>query len=298
MSPGTGRAPYEPAPKRPRLTLPGGSRLAVHVAVNVEDWHYEEKMPRIVLPAPRAYEPISTVPNFAWYSYGMRRDQRRTLDLFAESSERATLSLNASVCDTYPEIVEATERAGWEIMGHAASTRHVDAARRRRTRDRARSARPRRARHRQAPARVARPGTRGVVRNRRYTGVGGAHLLLRLGCGGRPAVRPHGVATGRLVSVPYAVEMNDVVMYGVEKRPDEVMLERGRRHFDRLYAESATQAKVMAIALHPWITGVPHRIGYLEELLRYIAAKPGTVFMTAGEIADWYGAASAAGRLP
>jgi len=44
----------------------------------------------------------------------------------------------------------------------------------------------------------------------------------------------------------------------------------------------------MAIAFHPWIIGVPHRIGFLEELLRYMQLKPGVVFMSGSEILDWY----------
>ncbi len=79
-------------------------------------------------------------------------------------------------------------------------------------------------------------------------------------------------------------------MYGLEKRPDDTLLERGRRHFDRLYRESAAQAKIMAVALHPWIAGAPHRIDYLDALLRHLRAHDGVAFMCGGEIADWYAA--------
>ena len=36
-------------------------------------------------------------------------------------------------------------------------------------------------------------------------------------------------------------------------------------YFDCVYAESAERPKVMAIAVHPYISGVPHRIGYFER---------------------------------
>ena len=47
-------------------------------------------------------------------------------------------------------------------------------------------------------------------------------------------------------------------------------------------------ARVMAISVHPYITGVPHRIGYLEKLYDYILQRPGVVLWTGEEILDWY----------
>jgi len=62
----------------------------------------------------------------------------------------------------------------------------------------------------------------------------------------------------------------------------------GIDQFDRLYQEGADNARVMAISIHPYITGVPHRIRYLEELLDYIRNHDGVCWMTASEIGDWY----------
>jgi hypothetical protein len=66
------------------------------------------------------------------------------------------------------------------------------------------------------------------------------------------------------------------------------MLRRGREQFDRLYEESATSQRVMAISVHPYISGVPHRIRYLEELYRYVLTKPGVLHWTGGQIAEWF----------
>ena len=67
-----GRAPYVPSTEQPRLELPGGARLAIHLIVNVEAWRYDVKLPRQILTAPQGAEPIPDVPNFAWFEYGMR----------------------------------------------------------------------------------------------------------------------------------------------------------------------------------------------------------------------------------
>ena len=46
--------------------------------------------------------------------------------------------------------------------------------------------------------------------------------------------------------------------------------------------------KVMGLAVHPYITGVPHRIGVLEATRDAIASRPGAVFAQGREILDWW----------
>ena len=92
------------------------------------------------------------------------------------------------------------------------------------------------------------------------------------------------------------VEINDVAVYALGKFGGDEFLKRGSDQFDVLYAESATNARVMAISIHPYLTGVPHRIKYLEQLLDYIAGHEGVAFMTASEVGDWYTAAMRALR--
>jgi hypothetical protein len=65
-------------------------------------------------------------------------------------------------------------------------------------------------------------------------------------------------------------------------------LKRGLRQFERLYEESALITRIMSISIHPYLSGVPHRIGYLEELLDTIVTHEGVVFMTGEQILDWY----------
>jgi hypothetical protein len=95
-------------------------------------------------------------------------------------------------------------------------------------------------------------------------------------------------AHGPIVSVPYTVEINDIVMMLIQHHPAEKLLHRGREHFDRLYEDSLASPRVMAISVHPYISGVPHRIRYLAELYRYVLGKKGVVHWTGGEILDWY----------
>ena len=95
---------------------------------------------------------------------------------------------------------------------------------------------------------------------------------------------PHGTIT----TIPYTVELNDITVHALQQHESDVFLKRGIDQFDRLYREGADNARIMAISIHPYITGVPHRIRYLEELLDYIISHEGVALMTASEIGDWY----------
>jgi allantoinase len=281
-----GRAEYVAPAARRRLTLPGGLRLAVHLIVNVEAWRYDTKLPRQVLTAPQGAEPIPDVPNFAWFEYGMRVGIWRVFEALRDARGHVTLAINGAVCDAYPHVVETAARDGWEMMGHGFEQRAmslVDDERAvvRQTLDTLEKATGKRPRGWLGP---------GLVETAKTLDVLAEEGLVYCGDWGPADDVPFDlqVARGRMVAVPYPIDMNDIVIYGLEKRADEALLERGKRQFDRLYRESEQQAKVLAIAFHPWIIGVPHRIGFLEELLSYMLAKAGVGFMSAAELADWY----------
>jgi hypothetical protein len=93
--------------------------------------------------------------------------------------------------------------------------------------------------------------------------------------------------TGDLITLPYPVELNDIPMMAVQHHRSDVFLERVKDTFDRLYQEGETQPRVMAIAVHPFLSGVPHRIKYFEQALAYLN-KPGVLFWTGEQLLDWY----------
>ncbi len=107
--------------------------------------------------------------------------------------------------------------------------------------------------------------------------------------------RPCRIATrtGPLVALPYSVELNDIPLLAIQHHRADEFVERALATLDRLAAEAASPgplggAKVMGFAIHPYITGVPHRIGLLERLLDAILTRSDAVFMQGTEILDWY----------
>jgi peptidoglycan/xylan/chitin deacetylase (PgdA/CDA1 family) len=285
------RVPYSAIADRPPLKLPGGARLAVWTIVNVEDWGIERPMPRTALPPPMGQPLLPDLPNWAWHEYGMRVGFWRMFDCMREFRITPTLAINGIVCKTYPRVAQAAKDEGWEFMGHgwmqqpmhkvedqpAAIRETVETIR-------ALTGKP--------PRGWESPGLTETYETMDHLAAAGIDYVANWVLDDQPVYVK--TATRPVVSVPYTLELNDIAMMVIQNHPAEELLRRGRDQFDRLYAESAQSMRVMAIAIHPYITGVPHRIRYLHELYRYILAKPGVVHWTGGEIADWYRATVAA----
>jgi hypothetical protein len=85
----------------------------------------------------------------------------------------------------------------------------------------------------------------------------------------------------KLIAVQYAHELNDHPVFLRKNHTADEFRDMICRSFDVLYREAETTGKVMAIALHPFLTGVPHRIGALDAALEYIC-KHDKVWRTTG----------------
>ena len=104
------------------------------------------------------------------------------------------------------------------------------------------------------------------------------------------------VKSGRMVAVPYTVELNDIPIYLVQHHRSPELFDRAKDQFDTLYREGADSARIMCISTHPYITGVAHRIKYYDRIFEYMKQFEGVVFMTGSEILDWYNEATSYGR--
>lgn len=285
------RVPYSAIVDRPALALPGGARIVVWTIVNVEEWAIERPMPRTVLPPPMGQPLLPDLPNWAWHEYGMRVGFWRIAECMAKFGVTPTLATNGAVCRNYPRIAQAAREAGWEFMGHGYVQRpmhHVE--------DQRAAIRETIAAIREAAGRAPRgwesPGLTETNETIDLLAAEGIEYVADWVLDDQP-VRI-ATAHGPVVSVPYTLEVNDVPVIAVQQHSPEEFLRRGRDQFDRLYEESARIMRVMTISVHPYLSGVPHRIGYLERLYAHIAARPGVLLWTGEQILDWYRGAAAA----
>ena len=98
---------------------------------------------------------------------------------------------------------------------------------------------------------------------------------------------PLRVKKGNLLSLPYTVELNDVLSHRRGEEAEE-FARQIRDYFDTVYEEGAEQGRVMCIALHPYWVGQPHRIRAVRAALEYVLSHSGVWLARGAEIADWY----------
>jgi len=282
------RLPYSAIVDRPELRLPGGARMVVWTIVNVEDWGIERAMPRTVLPPPMGQPMLPDIPNWSWHEYGMRVGFWRLHDCLKKHGIVPTLAINGIVCRTYPRVAQAAKDAGWEFMGHGwlqAPMHKVE--------DQPAAIRETietiRAFTGKAPVGWESPGLTETLETLDHLAAAGIRYVANWVVDDQPLYLRS--AHGPVVSVPYSLEMNDIAMMVVQHHPASELLQRGKDQFDRLYEESADTMRVMAVAVHPYITGVPHRVRYFEALYEHMRARPGVLFWTGEQIHDWYRAA-------
>lgn len=279
------RVAYTPIHRRPAFRLPGDARVAVWTIVNVETWNPAGPMPRAVLPPPMGQPLLPDIPNWAWHEYGMRVGFWRFLETLGSRGLKASFAVNGAACDVYREACEAAREAKWDFMGHGfvQTPMHTLEDQRAAIADTIRAIT---AFTGHPPRGWESPGLTETDDTLDLLAEAGIEYVADWVLDEQPL--PLATRAGEIASVPYTVEINDVVISAVQQQPSDEIFKRGRDHFDRLYLDGAKAPRVMAISIHPYLTGVPHRIKYLEMLYDHILAHEGVVMWTGAEILDWY----------
>ncbi|NYT68573.1 polysaccharide deacetylase family protein [Pusillimonas noertemannii] len=276
---------YFPYRNRPRIAWPGGARIAVWVAPNIE--FYEFDPPNNPKRKPWA-RPHPDVLAYSHRDYGNRAGWQRMMRAMDETGFRGSVSLNVAMCDHHPEIIKACADRGWEFFSHGIyNTRYVYGMTREEERGIVVDSRETIKKWTGqsmdgwlSPALSNNPWSLDVLAEE------GVRYTCDLFHDDQPT--PVHVSSGRLISVPYSLEMNDTIVYNVNLFTPRHYGEIIKRQFDQLYAEGAQSGTVMCIPLHPYLVGQPHRIDAFAEALAYIAGHEGVWLATGREIAQHY----------
>ena len=279
------RIPYELSSHRKKLKGPGGKRLIVHLVINVEHWRFDAPMPRKIITAPHGAEHVPDVPNYSWAEYGMRCGMPRLLKLITERGLAASTSINAGVVDAYPACAEAMREAGWEFIGHGLHQKSMQAeadetALIQGAIEKVESFTGVKMRGWLSPGLKQTPDTPDILKQ----------LGIDYACDWVVDDLPTWMTTkhGPLLAMPYNLEINDSIVYAIEKHASPELYRRMTDTIAAFEKEYDGGSRVLPIGLHPHLMGVPHRIGYLERMLDDLMARDDTIFMAGGEIADWF----------
>lgn len=264
--------PYQAIVDRPPVRWPNGARVAVWVIPNIEHFHLEL--------GPSAPD----VRNYSRRDYGNRVGVWRLMEVMEKHRVRGTVALNGEVARYYPRIMQEVRRLQWELMGHGLTN----------------------------SAMLTGLGkddeTSVIARTRQMIEKQGQRMRGWLGPGLTETwntldlLREHGVEyvcdwvnddlpyrmNNGLYAIPYSIELNDMPLFNMPSIDIEDFHRRICETFDVLYEEGGRNGRVMGIALHPFLIGVPHRIRYLDKALSHIAAHDKVWFALGSEIIEAY----------
>jgi peptidoglycan/xylan/chitin deacetylase (PgdA/CDA1 family) len=286
--PSHNRYPYSPIPARAVYDWPDGKRLAIYVGLNLEWFSFGEGLGAELAPG----GPQPDVLNYAWRDYGNRVGVFRLAELFAEMQLPVSLLINSEMYRHAPETVAAFSDA--ELVGHGRTNSE---------RQGELSEYEERLLIEETTAAIKRhsgkcprgwlgpwisqsPLTPDLLQEAGY------RYLLDWCHDDQPVWMK--TRHGRILSVPYPQELNDIPQIVARKREGPEFADMIVDAFEVMQEECAKRPLVMGIALHAYIVGWPHRFKHLARAMRHIKQRAGerVWFTTAGQIADY------AGQLP
>ena len=282
------RLAFSPIESRPPLQLPDGLRLILWPLLSLEQWDIARPMARMVITPPQGQPMLPDHPNWSWHEYGMRVGFWRLKRMLDALRISPTVTLNARVCETYPQVAQACVDAGWELNAHGYDQMPM---------------------HKlddqkavidksvaiiekfwgRAPRGWFGPGLTQTFDTLDYLSEAGVEYIGDWVLDDEPVTLK--TTHKPVVALPYNFEIHDIVMMALQHLPSDQWHSRALDHFRTLYEESAERPKVMAMACHPYLSGVPHRIGHVERTFAELLAHDGVVAWDGAKILDWYLAA-------
>ena len=280
------RVDYSPIIDRPIIKWPNGARVALWISPNVEHYEYMPDYDGVRDPWPRT--PYPDVLQYSYRDYGNRVGFWRMLEPLDKYNIKCCVSLNMAVMEHFPQIAEAMVQRDWDFMSHGIyNTRFLNTYTEEQEREFYRDTIDTLRRHTGkqlkgmlGPAISGTPATPDLMAE--------AGLIYHTDWMHDDQPVPIKVKSGRLISVPYSIELNDSGLFRDNHYEGDYFARICKDQFDRLYREGAESGRVMCIALHPFLIGQPHRIKYLDEILEYIMGHDAVWQTTADEIADYY----------
>lgn len=278
-----GRYGYTPITGRADYTWPGGKRLAVYIGLNLEHFAFGEGLGAEL--APGGLQP--DVLNYAWRDYGNRVGAWRMRDMFDELDMPASVIANSAMYAYAPELMSAFRDRGDEIVGHGRTN-----SERQSVLDRAQeTALIGEATGILTDAEMMKP--KGWLSPWIAESLDTPDLLAEAGYGytlnwcmdDQPVWME--TSAGRLLSIPYPQEVNDIPAIVARKDSAADFADMIIDNFDEMLEQSAQQPLVMGIALHPYLVGQPYRLRHLRRALTHIASHRDEIWLTrSGAIHD------------
>ncbi|MCB1744293.1 MAG: polysaccharide deacetylase family protein [Gammaproteobacteria bacterium] len=271
-----GRYDYSNITRRPDYSWPGDKRLAVYVALNIEQFRYGIGKGAAIAPPDQA----TSHSIYSWRDYGNRVGIWRLLELLDEYGIPAEAQMNTAIYDHCPDIPQALRARGDEILGHgwsnsdeqghlseADETRHIQHVTERITREEG-----------QAPLGWMSPWLSNSSRTPDLLQEAGYRYFMDWTSDDQPIWFK--TRKGRILSMPYPIETNDtrgIVWYRYSGDEFAQMFLDG---LEEMRAQSARQPLVCPLSLHPFVIGRPYRLHRLRRVFERLRELREEIWLT------------------
>lgn len=272
---------YSAITQRPDYSWPNGSRLAIHVCLNLEHWPFGEGLGNDLGGA----SPKPNHRGFAWRDYGNRVGVWRLHQLAEELGLPVAVLLNSEVYDYCPEVVAAYRERGDEIVGHGRTNaeRQCDMSPEEERRCISDATAAIIAHEGRAPTGWLGPSLSQSYESLDLLKAAGYRYMMDWPCDDQPIWFK--TEHGPILSVPYPLDVNDSMQMLTRLASPVEFADALIGNFDEMYEQSQRQPLVMGIALHGHILGQPYRLREFRRAMRHIVSYSKNIWLThPGEI--------------
>lgn len=270
------RYEYSSIHSRPDYSWPGGKRLAVYVALNIEQFRFGVGKGAAIAPPDQA----ESHSIYSWRDYGNRVGVWRLFDLLDELNIPAEAQMNTAIYDHCPDIPERLRARGDEILGHGFtnSDEQGELSETEETQLIEDVTRTITEREGSPPVGWMSPWLSNSQLTPDLLQEAGYRYFMDWTSDDQPIwMKTRG---GRILSMPYPIECNDtrgIVWY---RYTSEEFAEMLIDNFDEMLIQSKNQPLVCPISLHPFVTGRPYRLRRLRRAFEHIAAHRDDIWFT------------------
>jgi peptidoglycan/xylan/chitin deacetylase (PgdA/CDA1 family) len=275
--------------QRKPVTWPGGARIALWIVPTLEFFPLD-MAPKTVKPPGGLERPFPDYWNYTLRDYGNRVGFARIFRALESRGLKASVAMSSRLAERYPHVLQEVRRLGYELMAHGIDMHHIHA-----------TGVPREVEQEWIERSLA------TLRTSSGQPVTGWYspaysetsdtldLVAAAGCDyvcdwvNDDMPYPLNTAAGPLYAMPHAYEISDLQIFHFYKYKPAQFVEQVMDHFDFIDREAASSGgRIMALSLRPWISGVPHRIAAIEQVLDRMAGRTSVWSATGAEIlAAW-----------
>lgn len=290
---------WSPITARPPLRWPSGARIAFAVVVTVEQLRWYPPAGTLIPSAiarnrPGVYPNIPDLHNISQFEYGNRVGVFRVLDVLQRYGVRPTIAIDSALAERAPQLLAALQATNGEFVGHGVSADQMISDVMSEADESAIITESLTTMRRLTSAPIV--GWLGSEysessRTLELLAAEGIEYTLDWPTDEQP--HPMTVRSGVMTNLPVTIELDDVFAFANHALTMTHWRDISLRQFDRLYREGADSGLLYVLNIHPWLTGQPYRIKYLEEIIAHVLDHPDVWSATGSEIVSAFRTGSA-----